>query len=137
MTEKRLSVLGNRLKECRGKRTQEEVAAHLEISRARYSHYENGRSEPDNEMLQRMASYYDTSSDYLLGITNDKSPVKVETYDSLTEITKYVQQLGITQMGFLDIEKWKNLGPEEVEDIKRHFDYVLHKAMEKKKGQGK
>ncbi|WP_044640766.1 helix-turn-helix domain-containing protein [Risungbinella massiliensis] len=65
-------MLGKRLKELRGKRTQEEVANDLGILRARYSHYENGRSEPDNETLQRMANYYHVTVDYLLGKSNDK-----------------------------------------------------------------
>lgn len=45
-------MLGDRLKRLRGKRTQSEVAKSLGITRARYSHYENGRNEPDNEMLR-------------------------------------------------------------------------------------
>ncbi|MCY7911880.1 helix-turn-helix transcriptional regulator, partial [Bacillus haynesii] len=36
-------MLGGRLKSLRGKRTQEEVAKQIGVSRARYSHYENGR----------------------------------------------------------------------------------------------
>lgn len=45
-------MLGGRLKSLRGKRTQEEVAKQIGVSRARYSHYENGRSEPDYETLK-------------------------------------------------------------------------------------
>lgn len=132
-------MLRKRLKELRGKRTQEEVAKDLDISRARYSHYENGRSEPDNEMLQKMASYYNVSTDYLLGTTDDPTPLKLEdkSYDSLTEITKYVQQLGFTSMGFFDIEKWKNLTPDDVEIIKRNFDTVVEIAEKRKKQQEK
>ncbi|PTX53961.1 DNA-binding XRE family transcriptional regulator [Melghirimyces profundicolus] len=64
-------MLGKRLKALRGKRTQEDIAKALDISRARYSHYENGRSEPDTEMLQKMADLFGVSTDYLLGRTND------------------------------------------------------------------
>jgi transcriptional regulator with XRE-family HTH domain len=66
-------MLGKRLKELRGKRTQEEIAALINISRARYSHYENEHVQPDNELLQKMADIYNVSVDYLLGRTNDKS----------------------------------------------------------------
>lgn len=62
------------LKELRGKLTQEEVAKQIGLSRARYSHYENGRSEPDNEMLQKLANYFNVSVDYLLGRTTIKDP---------------------------------------------------------------
>jgi len=90
-------------------------------------------------MLQKMASYHNVSTDYLLGTTNDPTPLKAdeEPYDSLLEITNYLESLGVKSMGFFDIEKWKNLSPEDVEDIKRHFKYTLHKAMERKKQQEK
>ncbi|SFJ82534.1 helix-turn-helix domain-containing protein [Thermoflavimicrobium dichotomicum] len=67
-------MLGQRLKMLRGKRTQDEIAHKLGISRARYSHYENGRSEPDAEMLQKLADLYNVTTDYLLGRTDDPTP---------------------------------------------------------------
>lgn len=71
MTE---STLGIRLKELRTNinKTQEQVAKSLGISRAAYSHIENGRNEPDNSTLARIADYYGVTADYLLGRTNDK-----------------------------------------------------------------
>jgi len=47
--------------------TQQEVADALGFSRATYAHYEIGRREPDNEMLQKLADYFGTSTDSLLG----------------------------------------------------------------------
>lgn len=66
-------MLGKRLKQLRGKRTQQEIADLLDIARARYSHYENDHVQPDTDMLQRMASLYNVSVDYLLGRTDDKN----------------------------------------------------------------
>lgn len=63
-------MLGKRLVTLRGSRTQQEIADKLGISRARYSHYENNHVEPDNELLQKMADYFDVTTDYLLGRTN-------------------------------------------------------------------
>ena len=59
-------ALGRRLKQLRGSKTQDEVASVIGISRARYSHYETGRSEPDNEVLQALARYYAVTVDFLL-----------------------------------------------------------------------
>ncbi len=59
-------MIGGRLKSLRGKKTQEEVANHIGVSRARYSHYENGRSEPDYDTPQKLADYFKVSTDYLL-----------------------------------------------------------------------
>jgi len=67
-------MLGQRLKELRGSRTQDEIAEKLEIPRARYSHYENERNKPEPEMLIKMALLFDTSIDYLLGLTEERFP---------------------------------------------------------------
>lgn len=66
-------LLGQRLKLLRGTRTQDIIAKGIGISRARYSHYENGRSEPDNELLAKLAEYYNVSLDYLLGLTEQEN----------------------------------------------------------------
>jgi HTH-type transcriptional regulator, competence development regulator len=87
-------MLGTRLKELRGKRSQEEVAERIGISRARYSHYENNRSQPDNELLNKLADYYHVTVDYLLGRTNEKNGTSEEIntafhdFDNLTEEEK-------------------------------------------------
>lgn len=78
-------MLGKRLRENRGKRTQEEIAKMLGISRARYSHYENEHVQPDNDMLQKMADLYDVSVDYLLGRTDDPSRKQKDAADKLNE----------------------------------------------------
>jgi transcriptional regulator with XRE-family HTH domain len=60
-------LLNKRLINLRGKRTQQEIADKLGISRARYSHYETGRSEPDNDMVPKLAAIFGVTTDYLLG----------------------------------------------------------------------
>lgn len=78
-------MLGERLRSLRGKRTQEEVSKALGLSRARYSHYENNRVEPDTEILNKMADFFNVSTDYLLGRTDKK----LSTWDSkLPELTE-------------------------------------------------
>ena len=66
-----MSMFGKRIKELRGKRTQEEVAEKIGISRARLSHFETGRREPDLELVNRFADFYGVTTDYLLGKSND------------------------------------------------------------------
>lgn len=64
-------ILGIRLKQLRGKRTQEEISKSMGLSRARYSHYENNRVEPDMDTLRKIADFYGVTLDYLLGRSND------------------------------------------------------------------
>lgn len=67
-------MLGERLTLLRGRRTQQEIADKLNISRSRYSHYENEHVQPDNDLLQKMADLFACSVDYLLGRTNKRNP---------------------------------------------------------------
>ncbi|WP_397537815.1 helix-turn-helix domain-containing protein [Rummeliibacillus pycnus] len=60
-------MLTENLKKLRGKQTQDEIAKKLGISRARYSHYENGIREPDNNMLEALADLFNVTIDDLLG----------------------------------------------------------------------
>ncbi|MBD8522316.1 helix-turn-helix domain-containing protein [Lysinibacillus fusiformis] len=60
-------MLGETLKKLRGKRTQQEIADALGISRARYAHYENNIRQPDYETLQQLADFFDVPTDVLFG----------------------------------------------------------------------
>lgn len=51
--------------------TQEELATKIGISRAALSHYEKNRREPDYDILSKMASFFQVSTDYLLGNEKD------------------------------------------------------------------
>lgn len=48
--------------------TQQQVADKLGITRANYSHIENGRNEPDDDTTVKIAQLFDVSTDFLLGI---------------------------------------------------------------------
>ena len=54
--------------------TQKALAEHLHIRQNTYSQYENGQRQVPIEILVRLAAYYDTSTDYILGITNERKP---------------------------------------------------------------
>jgi len=68
-------MLGQRLRDLRtGKQqTQDEVAAYLGVTRGAYSHFENERNEPSQDIINKMADYFDVSVDYLYGRTNIKN----------------------------------------------------------------
>lgn len=54
--------------------TQQTVAEYLHIQQNTYSQYENGHRQIPVEALIRLAVYYDTSTDYLLGLTDETAP---------------------------------------------------------------
>ena len=56
--------------------SQKKIAEILHISQRSYSHYETGSRNIPIEMLIRLADYYDTTIDYLVGRTDNKEPIK-------------------------------------------------------------
>ena len=66
-------LLGKRLKELREEKelTQKEVAAALQLHSVTYLHYEKDQREPPLKVLAEMAVFFDVSTDYLLGLTDE------------------------------------------------------------------
>jgi len=54
--------------------SQEDVAKMLEISQQVYSTYETGKFRFPIDHLITLASYYKTSVDYLVGLTDERAP---------------------------------------------------------------
>ncbi|MFX3616421.1 MAG: helix-turn-helix domain-containing protein [Sporolactobacillus sp.] len=57
-------------------KTQQNVADYLGVTRPAYTAYELGSREPDFETLQKLAEYFDVTTDYLLGRTDARHPEK-------------------------------------------------------------
>ena len=66
----------NRLKDLREDRDllQKDIAKVLNMSQTGYSKYEVGTNDIPTEILKKLASYYDTSIDYLLCLTDERKP---------------------------------------------------------------
>ena len=54
--------------------TQREVAEYLHIRQNTYSQYENGQRQLPISVLISLAKYYNTSTDYILGLTDNPEP---------------------------------------------------------------
>ena len=54
--------------------TQQQVADYLNIRQNTYSQYETGNRQLPVEILIALADLYKTSTDYLLGVTDSKTP---------------------------------------------------------------
>ena len=80
--------------------TQADVAEKIGITRPAYTAYETGKRQPDFDILQKLATLFDVSTDYLLGRTEDKekAPTLVAAHldDDLTdeqmdEVQKFIE----------------------------------------------
>ncbi|MDN5464181.1 MAG: helix-turn-helix domain-containing protein, partial [Lactococcus lactis] len=78
-------MLPERLKTLRSeiKLTQKEVADKLNISQQSYAKWEKGITLPANKNLQKISEIFNTTTDYLLGNTDNKNSTKFE--DDLEE----------------------------------------------------
>ena len=54
--------------------TQKEVGRILNMSQTGYNQYEIGRNDIPTKVLIDLANFYNTSTDYILGITNEIKP---------------------------------------------------------------
>lgn len=87
-------VFSRRLKLLRKERrlTQNELAEYLHTKNTTISNYENEVSSPDMDMLKEIASFFNVSTDYLLGKTNTRdenvSDIDVAFYNQHGIITE-------------------------------------------------
>ena len=73
-----VNIRFHRLKDLRedNDKFQKDVAEILRISQQYYSEYELGNRTIPTELLIKLAIYYNTSLDYIVGLTDDSRPYK-------------------------------------------------------------
>lgn len=78
--------------------SQQRLAETLGISQQSVNQYENHNIEPDIDTLSRLADYFHTTVDYIIGRTNNRWPVDSARDARLnpdeTEIIRLYRQLG-------------------------------------------
>lgn len=68
-----VNIIGRRMKSLRENKDlkQNKVADELNVSSFQLSRYESGKSKPDPDLIAKIAIYYNVSTDYLLGTSDD------------------------------------------------------------------
>jgi HTH-type transcriptional regulator, competence development regulator len=132
-----MSQVGDRIRELREERnwSQREFAKRVGINYSVVNRIELGKRNVEDHELAKIADVFGVTTDYLLGRTNNPNPPENDDKElgTLARINQLIKEYGIEQMGFFDIEKWKSLSEEEIEEIIKHFEWVVHKAKEKNK----
>ena len=78
--------------------SQSELALKLGISKSAVSMYEQGKREPDFEILKRIADTFQVNSDYLLG----RNPSPSDAFTPVT-IAAHLDTSGLTQSELDDV----------------------------------
>lgn len=111
-----MTIIGARLRQLRNARnlTLKELAKALGTTPMTISRYENNQRQPDNEMLNKIANYFEVTTDFLLDRTN------VTNYKNLKGKTLEIPvywEYGIS----------KDNKPEETfEVVVNNYDFVLN-----------
>ncbi len=81
-------TFSQRMRELRSRRknTQEQLAGHLGITTQAVSKWERGEGFPDIAMLPSIASFYNVSIDYLLGVDRIARQQKLEEYEQKSKM---------------------------------------------------
>ncbi|MBO5460311.1 MAG: helix-turn-helix transcriptional regulator [Ruminococcus sp.] len=88
--------------------SQSELAAKLGISKSSVSMYEQGKREPDFQLLNRIADFFQVDLDYLLG----RSSVEPEVFIPVT-IAAHLDTSDLTQT--------------ELDDVARYIEFIRSK----------
>lgn len=97
--------------------TQEKFAAIIGVARSTIAMYETNKSEPDFNILRKIADYFHVTTDYLLGI-DDKSDTASQSNSSLVVPEKYRDVLIACNDGAEDLTQ------EDIDAIVRFIEFT-------------
>lgn len=131
------NILGDRLRKLRERKnlTQKRAASIFGITNFQMSRYENGQSNPDPDLISKFADQFEVTTDYLLGRTDDPGlslDTETKGYDATNDLLKLFDEVGIEEFHAYNIEDWKSMSPEEVEEFKNYLKYLAHKIKVRK-----
>jgi transcriptional regulator with XRE-family HTH domain len=81
------------------KLSQEELAKLVNTTKGTISNYENGHSTPSNEMLVKLATVLNTTTDYLLGRTDDPQRTEENELKSTKDIIEFLEKTDDLHVG--------------------------------------
>jgi len=102
---------------------QADLAKYINVAPNTLSQWETDYTEPGFENLKKIAAYFNTTTDYILGLSDDpKSPVKKEKAPSAeTEREKDLKYL---------FKKIDELSDDDVKKAEEYLDFLLHRQNE-------
>lgn len=123
--------LPERLKKLRAatELSQAKLATKLGIPQQTYDKWEQGRSQPDADMLIQLAAYFEVTIDYLLGYSNNMYPEEKKPYIPPQPANNYIhvpmrggkdRELYVTDKEFDEMEEiLQKAGEKHYQDEKK------------------
>jgi len=103
--------------------TQQNMADFLSISRQGYGKYEKGESEPDHNTTKKLAAYFEVTTDYLLGKTDEPHVTEGDKKDAIIERIK-------TEFPDADL-MFNDLASFTADDMQDVYDFIKFKKSQK------
>lgn len=116
-----MATFSERLRTLRQKHEyrQKDIADRLGVSESAYGYYEQGRREPSQEALIKLAEIFDVTVDYLLGRTDDPHGYATPSNDGLSlEEQKVLQTL-------------RDLPPDKRQEVADFADFLKYRTAER------
>ncbi len=107
--------------------TQSQVAEKLGISDGTYKNYEQGKREPNNALLVKIADLYGVSTDYLLG--REKPTTKPDVLTMLT------QEFHLTELERVLVQAYIAISPKEREKFVQFIEETVKQKEETQRQQ--
>ena len=127
-----MSTVGDRLKKLRLEKgwSLRELENRTGINYSVLSRIESGSKGLDDEKLKIFADIYNVSTDFIMGRTTKRN---YDDFDPIAEHNRLLKKYGIEDSGFFDIEKWKQMGPEELKQLENYFKFIVEQAKNRDK----
>lgn len=89
-----MSEFENRLKKLREDAgiTQKQLACSLNVTQTAVNYWENGKREPNVDMIRKIADYFDVTPAYIMGWEDKESIYTLSTF--IDEIDEYLEDIG-------------------------------------------
>jgi len=124
-------TIGKRLASLREQKklTQNELANLIKISRSRLSLYETDKREPDLETMKQLATFFDVTTDYILGRDDSTNrPTPPQEPKKPKDLKKFLEQSEV----MFDGETYK-LDEEDKQKLRDALEFAFWHAKQKNK----
>lgn len=62
--------------------SQKQCALNLGVDSSKYNKWENGKNRPDYDMVCKLANFFNTATDYLLGASDERYKDEYKNFDN-------------------------------------------------------
>lgn len=126
-----MKIVGERLRELRKEKhiTLEKMAKDFNTTSVSISRYESSMRQPKGQTINKLADYFQVSTDYLMGRTDDRTPL---TDDGRNDVKKTIDKAieGLESCDGLMFDG-EPLEKEEFSNIVASLELILRMAKEK------